>query len=130
MPEILEHLTGEFPILGICLGHQAIGVAFGARLTYAEKPLHGIQDHLHHDGHPIFQGLPFPLPIGRYHSLVLDSVNDPLDVVAQTINKEVMAVVHKALPIVGLQFHPESIASEHGDILFRNFINLCIKRKK
>ena len=126
MPEVLRHLAGEIPILGVCLGHQAIGLAFGAELTYAAKPLHGVQDHLLHAGHPIFKGLPSPLPIGRYHSLILDSVVEPLDVVAQTASHEIMALVHRDLPIVGLQFHPESILSAHGHRLLENVIKyLC-----
>ena len=122
MPEVITQCAGHFPILGVCLGHQAIGEAFGATLTYAAKPLHGVQDQLLHVQHPIFDGLPSPLPIGRYHSLLLDTVQPPLEAVAWSTDREVMAVVHQSLPIVGLQFHPESILSVHGHRLLENVL--------
>ena len=122
MPEVITQCAGHFPILGVCLGHQAIGEAFGATLTYAAKPLHGVQDQLLHVQHPIFDGLPSPLPIGRYHSLLLDTVQPPLEAVAWSTDREVMAVVHQSLPIVGLQFHPESILRVHGHRLLENVL--------
>ncbi|MEC8379845.1 MAG: aminodeoxychorismate/anthranilate synthase component II [Myxococcota bacterium] len=126
MPELIKHVSGHIPLLGVCLGHQAIGEAFGASLTYAAKPLHGVQDNLLHAQHPIFKGLPSPLPIGRYHSLILRDVKAPLLSVAWSPIGEVMALVHQTWPIVGLQFHPESILSVHGHRLLENvLLYLC-----
>jgi len=115
------------PVLGVCLGHQAIGQAFGGQVTRAPEPVHGKVWQVHHDGRDVFAGIPSPFAATRYHSLIVDraSLPDCLDVTAWTEDGIVMGVKHKELPISGVQFHPESIASEHGHDLLRNFLTLA-----
>lgn len=115
------------PVLGVCLGHQVIGQAFGARIVRAPVPMHGKVGEIRHKGTDVFQGLPNPLTATRYHSLVVDAetLPDSLEVTAQTADGLIMGLVHKELPIHGVQFHPESIATPAGHELLANFIELA-----
>jgi anthranilate synthase component II len=121
----IERFAGKLPILGVCLGHQAIGAVYGGRIIRAEKLMHGKTDVLHHDGKGVFNGLTNDYTITRYHSLVIDrnSVPDCLTVTATSSDGEIMAVRHKTLAIEGVQFHPESILTEQGHALLKNFLN-------
>jgi anthranilate synthase/aminodeoxychorismate synthase-like glutamine amidotransferase len=126
--ELIRKLGPEVPILGVCLGHQSIGAAYGGRIVRADRLMHGKTSPIAHDGQGIFQGIPSPLTVARYHSLVIapDSVPDELEVVARTdepgYEHEIQAVRHREHPVWGVQFHPESIASEHGLTLLKNFL--------
>ena len=115
------------PLLGVCLGHQAIGQAYGGKGVRAEAPMHGKLSGVHHDGRGVFAGLPSPFQATRYHSLVVerDSLPEVLEVTAETEDGVVMGLRHKELPVHGVQFHPESIASEHGHKLLQNFLKLA-----
>lgn len=115
------------PVLGVCLGHQIIGQAFGGRVVRAPEPMHGKVDEIHHKGIGVFAGLPNPLVATRYHSLIVDAASLPADlsVTAQTRDDLIMGVEHKDLPIHGVQFHPESIATVSGHDLLANFIELA-----
>lgn len=123
--DVVKHFAGKKPILGICLGHQTIGEAFGATVSYAKKIFHGKQSSIDHDGTGIFQGINSPLKVARYHSLAIieETMPDCLRVTAKTEDGEIMAVEHKEFPVIGLQFHPESIYTEHGKKIIENFIN-------
>ncbi len=112
------------PLLGVCLGHQAIGQAFGGRVVGADAIVHGKTDEIRHDGAGVFAGLPSPFRATRYHSLVVERATLPeaLHVTAATPDGTIMGLAHRDLPIEGVQFHPESIASEHGHALLRNFL--------
>ena len=118
---------GDIPLFGVCLGHQAIGEAFGGRITRADRILHGKVDEMFHDGTGVFTGLPSPLKATRYHSLTIapDSLPNALRVTARAGDGTIMGVIHNELPIEGVQFHPESIASEHGHDMIRNFLRRC-----
>ena len=123
--EVVEKLKGKFPILGVCLGHQAISMAFGATVTYAPRLMHGKQSEVTVDTSDLlFQGLPEKIPVARYHSLIADADTIPpeLIVTAKTSENEVMAVRHKDYPIFGVQFHPESIMTSDGEKILRNFL--------
>ena len=123
--DIVRELSGKLPILGVCLGHQVIGEVFGARVTRAKKPLHGEASDIEHDGKGIFAGLPQKFAAGRYHSLIVDEVErTPLHITAQTENGEVMGLQHEDHPTFGVQFHPESILTEHGYDMLRNFLKV------
>jgi len=117
----------QLPVLGVCLGHQVIGQAFGARIVRAPAPMHGKVGEIRHKGTDVFQGLPNPLAATRYHSLVVEAetLPDALEVTAQTADGLIMGLVHKELPIHGVQFHPESIATAAGHELLANFIELA-----
>ncbi|MFC0202318.1 anthranilate synthase component II [Paracoccus rhizosphaerae] len=119
------------PILGVCLGHQAIGEAFGGRIVRAGRILHGKVDAISHDGTGVFAGLPSPLNATRYHSLTVepDSLPDCLRITATSGDGTIMGLVHRNLPIEGVQFHPESIASEHGHEMIRSFLTRCTPRE-
>ena len=125
--ELIEAAAGKLPILGVCLGHQAIGQAFGGLVVRGPAPMHGKVTSVHHCGEGIFQDLPSPFMGTRYHSLVVerDSMPDCLAVTAETESGIVMGLAHRSLPIFGVQFHPESIASEHGHRLLGNFLRLA-----
>ncbi len=125
--ELVAAAAGKLPILGVCLGHQAVGQAFGGKVVRAEAPMHGKLSQVEHDGAGVFDGLPSPFEATRYHSLVVerDSLPDCLEVAAETDDGVVMGVRHRELPIHGVQFHPESIASEHGHALLRNFLAIA-----
>ena len=122
--EVITHYAGKIPILGVCLGHQAIGQAFGGKVVRAARVMHGKTSPISHDGKGLFTGLPNPFEATRYHSLLIErsSVPDCLDVTAQTAENEIMAVRHKTLPVEGVQFHPESFLTTSGKDLLRNFI--------
>jgi anthranilate synthase/aminodeoxychorismate synthase-like glutamine amidotransferase len=122
--EVIETYAGKIPILGVCLGHQAIGQAFGGKVVRAARVMHGKTSQISHDGKGLFTGLPNPFQATRYHSLLIEraSVPDSLEVTAQTAENEIMAVRHKTLPVEGVQFHPESFLTTSGKDLLRNFL--------
>jgi len=126
----IRHFAGRIPILGVCLGHQSIGQAFGGRIVPASAIMHGKTSMIHHRGEGVFRGLPNPLEATRYHSLVIDkdSLPDCLEVTAWTEvdgrMDEIMGVRHRELPVEGVQFHPESILTEHGHDMLRNFLGV------
>ncbi len=113
------------PLLGVCLGHQTIGQALGGRVVKT-TPLHGKTSQISHTGTGLFAGLPSPFTVARYHSLVIESqtVPDSLEITAQTPEGVIMGVAHKTKPIHGVQFHPESIATQHGNAMLKNFVSL------
>ncbi|MBP7660510.1 MAG: aminodeoxychorismate/anthranilate synthase component II [Burkholderiaceae bacterium] len=121
---LLRHFAGRLPILGVCLGHQAIGAAFGGRIVRARELMHGKTSLIEHTGKGVFEGLPSPYTVIRYHSLAIErsSLPDCLEITATTADGEIMGVRHRELPIEGVQFHPESILTEHGHALLRNFL--------
>ncbi len=118
------------PVLGVCLGHQSIGQAFGGRIVRARSIMHGKVSKIEHDGRGLFQGLPTPFEATRYHSLVIEESSLPtcLEISARTADGEIMGVRHRELPIEGVQFHPESIMTAHGKTLLGNFLALCRTR--
>jgi anthranilate synthase component 2 len=120
----IRHFAGKLPILGVCLGHQAIGEAFGGEVVRAGRVMHGKADHVEHRGQGVFADLPPRYQVVRYHSLVVarESLPECLEATAWTDDGEVMGLQHRQLPIHGVQFHPESIASEHGHQLLANFL--------
>jgi anthranilate synthase component 2 len=125
----VKRFAGHLPILGVCLGHQSIGQAFGGRIVRAGQVMHGKTSEVYHTGQGVFAGLPSPFTVVRYHSLVIDqtTIPDSLDITAWTQTPagdldEIMGVRHKTLPVEGVQFHPESILTEHGHALLRNFL--------
>lgn len=125
MIELIQRMSGKIPILGICLGHQAICAAFGASITYARELMHGKQSEvLFETTCPLFHGCPQRAPVARYHSLAADpdTLPDCLQITARTADGEIMGVQHKSFPIYGLQFHPESIITPGGTTMIKNFI--------
>ncbi|MET0231788.1 MAG: aminodeoxychorismate/anthranilate synthase component II [Rhodanobacteraceae bacterium] len=127
--EVIEKLAGRVPIFGVCLGHQAIGQAFGGKVVRAKEIMHGKTSMIHHDGKGVFRGVPNPFEATRYHSLVVEqsSLPDCLEVSAWTVGAdgerdEIMGLRHTTLPVEGVQFHPESILTQHGHALLRNFL--------
>ena len=129
---VIKHFAGKIPLLGICLGHQGIGQAFGGDVIRAKKVMHGKLSAIHHSNKGVFSGLSNPFSATRYHSLVIDSktLPDCLEVTAWTQDEngkldEIMGVRHKTLDVQGVQFHPESILSEHGHQLLKNFLDGC-----
>ncbi len=121
--ELIEAAAGKLPILGVCLGHQAVGQAFGGKIV-RNLPMHGKTSAVRHDGRGIFCDIPSPVVSTRYHSLVVEreSFPDALEITAETEDGVIMGLQHKSEPIFGVQFHPESIASEHGHALLHNFL--------
>src|SRR5262245_17062393 len=125
--ELIDKASAEIPILGVCLGHQAIGQAFGGDVVRAPVPVHGKLSEVSHTGVGLFRGINGPFKATRYHSLVVDRATMPADltVTAETADRLVMGLAHASLPVHGVQFHPESIASEHGHLMLKNFLELA-----
>ncbi len=124
--DVVSELSTKFPILGICLGHQAIGQAFGGKIIKSKEIMHGKVDTINHFGHSIFKNVEKKFKATRYHSLIIDKKTMPKDfiITAETKNKIIMGIAHKKLPIYGLQFHPESIGTDTGKVILKNFLNL------
>ncbi|MCH4093969.1 MAG: aminodeoxychorismate/anthranilate synthase component II [Acetobacter peroxydans] len=125
--DLIAAAAGKVPVFGVCLGHQAIGQVFGATVVRAPTPMHGKISPVYHDGKDVFAGLPSPFKATRYHSLTLEPASVPphLEVTAWTADGVIMGVRHREFPISGVQFHPESIASEYGHDLLRNFLTIA-----
>jgi anthranilate synthase component II len=129
----IRHFTGRLPILGVCLGHQSIGAALGGRIVRAGRQMHGKTSVISHDGRGVYEGLPAAVTVIRYHSLVIEQATLPeaLEVTARSEDGEIMGVRHRVLaggpaPLEGVQFHPESVLSEHGHAMLRNFLRMGV----
>jgi len=124
--EVIKYFAGKLPILGVCLGHQSVGQAFGGRIVRAERLMHGKTSPVFHDNRELFDGLPNPFDATRYHSLLVERSSFPacLEITAWTAEEEIMGLRHRDLPIWGMQFHPESILTVSGMDMLRNFIEL------
>ena len=124
--DVIKHFTGKVPILGVCLGHQSIGYAFGGNIIRADRLMHGKTSMIQHDGKGVFRGLPNPFEATRYHSLVIERASMPscLEISAETDIGEIMGVRHKEFAVEGVQFHPESILTQNGKHLLRNFLGM------
>lgn len=131
LPLIQACADNGLPLFGVCLGHQAIGQAFGGRVIRAPKPMHGRIDRVTHSENGMFDGIPSPYQITRYHSLVVEreTLPDSLEITAETPDGLIMALAHRSLPIQGIQYHPESIETEHGHRLLQNFVDLTAARQ-
>ncbi len=132
--EAIREFTGKLPILGVCLGHQAIGAALGGKVVRAKVQMHGKTSQLKHDGEGVYRGLPDPFTVIRYHSLAIEGATLPtvLDITSTSEDGEIMGVRHRELigtatPLEGVQFHPESILTEHGHAMLKNFLNLAVR---
>lgn len=131
---LIRHMAGKTPILGVCLGHQAIGAAFGGKIVRAHRLMHGKTSQIRHDGRGVFAALPSPLAATRYHSLIVDDQPLPAELEASAYaedtdgTKVLMGLRHKRLPIEGVQFHPESILTEHGPRIIQNFLDLAVAK--
>lgn len=121
---VIQQFAGKIPILGVCLGHQSIGQAFGGKIVHAKQLMHGKTSEIHHTDVGVFSGLPSPFTATRYHSLVIEreSIPECLEITAWTDDGEIMGVRHKTLAVEGVQFHPESILTEHGHAMLENFL--------
>jgi len=130
--EVVQKLGAKIPILGVCLGHQAIGVAYGGKVIRAKKLMHGKSSYIYHQQKGIYQGIDNPFLAGRYHSLILDSYSLPscLEVIAHTDDDVIMGISHKEYPVLGVQFHPESILTASGKDILKNFVSFARKIKK
>lgn len=128
--DLIRTASGRIPILGICLGHQAIGSVFGGKVVRAPRVMHGKMSAIEHHGGSVFSGLPSPFQATRYHSLLVEraSLPDCLEITGETEDGLIMGLSHRTLPVHGVQFHPESIASEHGHHLLRNFLDIAAPR--
>ena len=124
----IAHFAGKIPLLGVCLGHQSIGQVFGGKVVRARKVMHGKTSPVHHSGQGVFEGLPNPLTATRYHSLIAEreSLPDCLEITAWLDDGTIMGLRHRELPIEGVQFHPESILTEHGHTMMQNFLDLAV----
>ncbi len=124
--ELIQKLAGKIPILGVCLGHQAIGAAFGGKIVRAPRLFHGKTSQIRHDGSGVFRGLPNPFTATRYHSLIVERKSLPaeLQVTAETDDEIIMGMQHREYPLMGVQFHPESVLTESGKQLLKNFLSL------
>ena len=127
---LVRRFGTEIPILGVCLGHQCIGQAYGARIVRAERPMHGKVSEIRHESAGLFAGLPNPLKGARYHSLVVaeEGLPEVLEITARSENGEIMALRHREHPVVGLQFHPEAVLTDHGFELLRRFLEGSVSR--
>ncbi|RLB67329.1 MAG: anthranilate/aminodeoxychorismate synthase component II [Deltaproteobacteria bacterium] len=123
---VIKHFAGQFPILGVCLGHQSIGQAYGGRIVRGERLMHGKTSPIFHDGRELFDGLPEPFDATRYHSLLVERTSLPecLEVTAWTEEGEIMGMRHRELPVWGVQFHPESILTVSGMDVLKNFLEM------
>ena len=121
---VIQQFAGKIPILGVCLGHQSIGQAFGGKIVHAKQLMHGKTSEIHHKDVGVFAGLPSPFTATRYHSLVIEreSIPECLEITAWTDDGEIMGVRHRTLAVEGVQFHPESILTEHGHAMLENFL--------
>ena len=130
--DVIRRFHARVPLMGVCLGHQAIGHAFGGRVVRAGRIMHGKTSPILNDGRTIFKGLPSPFPAGRYHSLLVEreSLPDCLEVSAETEEGEIMGLRHKEYPIEGIQFHPESILTPGGKRIIRNFLKLIDRKER
>lgn len=128
--ELVKEFSKEIPILGVCLGHQAIGQAFGGKVIRASKPMHGKASMIRHDQQSVFSGLASPTKVGRYHSLILerDTLPDCLEITAESDDGEIMAVRHKEFACYGVQFHPESVNTEFGYEMLQNFLKQGVNK--
>jgi len=128
--ELVKHFAGRVPILGVCLGHQSIGAAFGGKIIRAKRLMHGKTSPIRHDGKTIFQNLPNPFSATRYHSLLIERKSLPagLEISASTREGEIMGVRHRRFPVEGIQFHPESVLTPEGKQLLKNFLRLSSSR--
>jgi anthranilate synthase/aminodeoxychorismate synthase-like glutamine amidotransferase len=124
--DVIREFGEEMPILGVCLGHQSIGQVYGGDVVRADRLMHGKTSPIHHNGHGVFAGLPSPFEATRYHSLIVkrETLPDCLEITAWTDEGEIMGLRHKELPVHGVQFHPESILTEHGKKMLGNFLGL------
>jgi anthranilate synthase/aminodeoxychorismate synthase-like glutamine amidotransferase len=124
--DVIAHFAGRVPLLGVCLGHQAIGEVFGGKVVRAGRLMHGKTSPIHHDGRGVFVGLPNPFEATRYHSLIVErqSLPDCLEITAKTWDEEIMGLRHKTLPVEGVQFHPESFLTTVGKDILKNFIGM------
>jgi anthranilate synthase component 2 len=127
--DVIKNFKGIYPILGVCLGHQSIGQAFGAKIVKAKCLMHGKTSKIHHNEKGLFEGIPNPFTAVRYHSLVIDESTLPedIEITARSDDGEIMAIEHKKYPIWGVQFHPESILTEYGHKLLENFLKMSKK---
>jgi len=125
--ELVKQLGDRIPILGICLGHQAIVEAYGGQITLAKNPVHGKSTFIFHHRQGIYQDMPLPFSAARYHSLIAENENIPDELLVESENETgiVMGIRHKSYPVYGFQFHPESILTPEGDILIKNFVKIC-----
>lgn len=130
--DLIDYFKGKIPILGVCLGHQCIGEAFGGKIVSAPRLMHGKTSLIHHGGKGVFQGLSNPFEATRYHSLIIEKESIPgcLEINAWTDEQEIMGVKHKKFMVIGVQFHPESILTKEGKQFLKNFLNLSLKGEK
>jgi len=123
--DVIDHFHASIPILGVCLGHQALGVYFGAKLVHTPYPMHGKTSEIRHTQHGLFKDIPSPFTAMRYHSLAVSDFNDtPLEILAGTDDGTIMALAHKQYPCIGVQFHPESVGTEYGLRLLKNWAEI------
>lgn len=128
MMDVIRKHHQNKPMLGICLGHQALGEFFNAKLIKAELPRHGKVDEIYHSGHPLFRNIPQKISVTRYHSLILADIEQPLIAIALGLNNEVMSLAHSYLPLFGIQFHPESCLTTYGLTIIKNYIEIVKER--
>lgn len=124
--DVIRTFGSTIPLLGVCLGHQAIGLAYGARIVHAPAPMHGKLSAIHHDGTGLFQGMPEPFQATRYHSLIIEPASLPPDltVTARSADGIIMGIRHRSHPVLGVQFHPESVLTEEGGRMIRNWLGM------
>jgi len=122
---VIQHFGSRIPILGVCLGHQAIGQVYGGKIERAKRPMHGKSSHVTHAAKGLFQDIPNPLSVGRYHSLIVseEGLSKDLEITARSEEGEIMALAHREHPVMGVQFHPESVLTDKGYELLKNFIH-------